>query len=462
MSIATSLTTKQAKGNIPLHALSAKDYSAWLKSQPAHVKSWIKAAAFEGKTGQYIRIPAKDGAIAQIVTILSEPVSQWDIAALPGLLKEGRYELHSAMDESVTAKLALGWALGCQRHTLYKKDEEPTATLCLSNKTNTKSIIETALILAQARTLITTPAEDLGPVELAEAVKNLAAKYKATFKQIAGDQLKKQGFEATHRVGRASPRAPRLIEMNWGHKKHPKVTLIGKGVCFDTGGLDIKPSGGMYLMRKDMGGAAVALSVAAMVMSAKLPIQLQLIIPCVDNAIDGNAFRPSDIIKMPNGKTVEVGNTDAEGRLILADALCAASKGKPDLIIDFATLTGAARSAVGTEISAFFCDNDELAQKLYEAGCATEDHLWRMPLFKSYQNMLKSPFADITSCPASPYAGAITAALFLQEFVDKATPWIHLDFMAWNTNAKPGRPEGGEAMAARAVTLFLEKRFTRT
>ncbi len=449
------------RGAVPLRILSPKAFAGWEKKQPAFPRAWIKARGFKPKAGESLVLPDKSGKIAQVVACVSDPVEIWDLAGLARGLPKGTYKLEGASREEET-KLALGWLLGSHCFSRYKKDEGHASTLCLSKKTDLRPIALMAETIAWVRDLITMPAEDLGPAELAEAARETARRFGAKVKEIVGDDLLKKNYPAIHAVGRASPRAPRLIDLTWGHPKHPKVTLVGKGVCFDTGGLDIKSSAGMFLMRKDMAGAAIALGLARLVMARKLPVRLRVLIPAVENAVDGRSFRPSDIIKMRSGLTVEVGNTDAEGRLVLADALAEAASEKPELLIDFATLTGASRTALGTELSALFTDDEALAIDLMAAGQEQEDPLWRLPLYKGYEKMLKSAFADIGSSANSPYAGAITAALFLQRFIPKNLRWAHLDLMGWNVSSRPGRPEGGEAMALRAVFTMLEKRFPRT
>jgi leucyl aminopeptidase len=320
-------------------------------------------------------------------------------------------------------------------------------------------VARTAGAIAMTRDLVNTPAGDMGPEELADAAAALAGSTGALFRTIVGDALLQENFPAIHAVGRASPRAPRLIDLRWGADTAPKVTLVGKGVCFDTGGLDLKSSANMKLMKKDMGGAALVLGVARMIMDARLPVRLRVLIPAVDNAVSGNAFRPLDVLATRKGLTVEIGNTDAEGRLVLADALAEADREKPDLLIDVATLTGAARTALGPELPALFTADDALAAQLLAAGDEEADPLWRLPLWKPYRRMLDSKVADIINASDSPHAGAITAALFLQEFVSPGTAWAHLDVFAWNPSSRPGRPEGGEAIGLRALYGAIARRW---
>ncbi|MDH5558516.1 MAG: leucyl aminopeptidase family protein, partial [Alphaproteobacteria bacterium] len=302
-------------------------------------------------------------------------------------------------------------------------------------------------------------AGDMGPADLAQAAQDLAGEFNAEFAVTVGEELLERNYPAIHAVGRAAAVAPRLIDMRWGDPGHPRVTLVGKGVCFDTGGLDLKPSRGMALMKKDMGGAATVLGLARMIMATGLPVRLRVLVPAVENSVSGNAMRPRDILQTRKGLTVEVGNTDAEGRLVLADALTEAMTDKPDLLLDFATLTGAARAAVGTGIAAMFTPDDNLAADLYRHSVVEDDPVWRLPLWKPYRRMIDSKVADINNSGDSPYAGAITAALFLSEFVDEGLSWAHFDIMAWNPSPRPGRPEGGEAMAMRAAFSAIKERY---
>ena len=388
-------------------------------------------------------------------------VAGWDgasaIAALGGLpltLGEGAYRLSEPADE---AQL-LGWGLGCYQFTRYRSKARPVAQLVLPDSANGKRLRNFVGAVQLARDLINTPAGDLPPSALAEEAAQVADANGADCRILVGDDLLAQGFEAIHTVGRAAADAPRLIDVTWGRPEHPLIVLVGKGVCFDSGGLNLKPARGMRSMKKDMGGAATALGLAQLIMAEALPVRLRLLIPAVENAVAGNAYRPGDILNTYLGLRVEIDNTDAEGRLILCDALALAAEDEPELMIDFATLTGAARVAVGTELSAMFCNDDELANGLFAAGRAVDDPLWRLPLHGDYDHLLKSKVADTLNSAASPYGGAITAALFLEKFVN-GVPWAHFDIMGYNVRSRPGRPEGGEAMAMRAAFRYLEQRF---
>jgi leucyl aminopeptidase len=310
-----------------------------------------------------------------------------------------------------------------------------------------------------ARDLINTPANDMGPEQLAQAAQALAQRFGAQFNCIVGDELVQQNFPLIHAVGMASARAPRLIDLTWGDPAHPKVTLVGKGVCFDTGGLDLKPSSGMLIMKKDMGGAANVLALALMVMDAKLKVRLRVLIAAVENAVAGNAFRPLDIFPSRKGPTVEIGNTDAEGRLVLADALAFADEETPDLLIDLGTLTGAARVALGPELPPFYTHDETLALDVARCAKTENDPLWRMPLWAPYDSWLDSKVANINNAPSGGFAGSITCALFLQRFVEAATRWLHVDIYGWTPSAKPARPEGGECQAARAIYRLLSERY---
>ncbi|HEU0118517.1 MAG TPA: leucyl aminopeptidase family protein [Alphaproteobacteria bacterium] len=456
------LLARAPKKTTPITLLTEDDFKGWLKRQPVRVKNWIEAHGFTAKPGSFSVLADASGKPSRIVAGISVSPSLWDLGDFSKRLPEGVYSLEWDGPLAFHEWLALGWQLGAYQFTRYKKsDKTPGAKLAITTGSDFAKIKRYASAINHARDIINTPAEDMGPQELAASIVAIGKKYKAKVSQIVGNDLLKKNYPAIHTVGRASSRPPRLVDLTWGNPKHPRIVLVGKGVCFDTGGLDLKPSSAMYLMKKDMSGAACALAVAQMIMDSKLPVSLRLLVPAVENSVSGNAFRPTDIIKMRKGLTVEVGNTDAEGRLILADALAEACTQKNDLVIDFSTLTGAARTAVGTEISALFCNDDKIADVLVQAGRDMEDPIWRLPLHAPYKRMLDSAIADLNSAPNSPYAGAITAALFLENFVPAKQPWVHLDFMAWNSSSKPGRPEGAEAMTVRAAYRLIEQRVRR-
>jgi leucyl aminopeptidase len=309
------------------------------------------------------------------------------------------------------------------------------------------------------RDLVNTPTEHMGPQQLADVVLAQADDFEAEYESMCGDDLLTRNFPAIHAVGRASDRAPRLVALHWGDEDAPLVALVGKGVCFDTGGLDLKPAAGMALMKKDMGGAAHALALARLVMEARLPVRLLLLIPAVENAVSGNAYRPGDVIETRKGLSVEIGNTDAEGRVILSDALAYACEHEPELVIDFATLTGAARIALGADLPPLFSNRDDVAYAIQKAGDEVEDPLWTMPLYRPYRKLIESPIADISNMGKSSFGGCITAALFLEHFVEEDVPWVHIDTFAWNQADRPARPQGGEALGLRAVFRYLQSRF---
>ena len=383
----------------------------------------------------------------------------WALAGLQTALPEARYRLDAVPDGADPTHLALGWALATYAFTRYSEKPRSAATLVWPEKCDRGRVERLAAAVFLARDLANTPAGDLGPEELAGEAVRVAKAAGARHRVIVGDDLLAENYPTIHAVGRASARAPRLVDIVWGDPAAPKVTLVGKGVCFDSGGLDLKTASGMRLMKKDMAGAAIVLGLAQAIMDAGLPVRLRVLLPCVENAVSGNAMRPLDIVRTRKGLTVEIGNTDAEGRLILCDALAEASTEKPELLIDMATLTGAARVALGPELAALFCNDDALARDLLETAKAEEDPMWRMPLWRPYRKMIDSKIADINNVSESPHAGAITAALYLQEFVEPGIPWAHLDVMAWNPQSRPGRSEGAEATALRALYAHIAQRF---
>jgi leucyl aminopeptidase len=441
----------------PAHVTSPARYAGWLAGQSPAIRAWLDQAGFKGKAGSACLLPGGDGAEALLVT--SEPATPWDASALHAAVGGGTWRLADAGGGLDAGDAALGWALAAYRFDRYRKVERPAPLLAVGDSAAVARGRHLALAHYLARDLINTPANDLGPAELAGAAEALAGELGASFGVIVGDDLLERNYPLIHAVGRGSHRAPRLVDIGWGDPAAPRLTLVGKGVCFDTGGLDLKPSAGMLMMKKDMGGAALMLATARSVMAAGLPVRLRLLIPAVENSVGGSAFRPLDVIRSRKGLTVEIGNTDAEGRLVLADALAEADREKPALILDAATLTGAARVALGPEIPALFTPDDALAADLMAAAERTGDPVWRLPLHPSYRRMLDSPVADINNVGSKPFAGAVTAALFLKEFVTETKAWAHLDTFAWNDEARPGRAKGGEAVALRTVFAMLEQRF---
>lgn len=446
--------TRRAKKSIPIFVVTAKMLPAWRHEQNQATQNWLTSTGFRTEGDSVNLIPDASGHLSKVLCYLAKNQNFWSIGHLPQALPNHQYSLE--IDAKSFDDAAIAWGLGAYQFTRYKKATRESAQLLLPTSCDSENIINTVESIYLVRDLINTPTDDMGPSELAGEIVKLGKQYHAKIKQIIGEDLLKQNYPAIHTVGRASDDPPRLLDMRWGNKKHPKVTLVGKGVCFDSGGLDIKPSSAMQLMKKDMAGAAHVMGLARMIMEARLPINLRVLIPIVENAISGNAYRPGDIIRSRSGITIEVGNTDAEGRVILADALSEAISEKPDLLIDITTLTGAAKVALGTDLPALFSNQDALADDLIKQGNKTEDPLWRLPLFAPYREALNSPIADINNCTTDSYAGAITAALFLKEFVPDDIPWVHLDLMAWNLKTRSGRPQGGEAMALRALFSYLQ------
>ncbi len=445
---------------IPLVPVVESEFATWLERQDEALRRWLTTTGFKAKSGSFSLIPGADGQLQAVVVNISQADDLWALSHLPAALPEGDYALDAAaFDPRQTERLTVGWALGAYQFTRYKAPKRAMARLALEPTCDAGRIQRVVEAVTLVRDLINTPAEDLMPEHLAETMQALAQEFGATFAQTVGEDLLAHNFPVIHTVGRASVHPPRLLDLRWGDPAHPRVTLVGKGVCFDSGGLDLKPSSAMRLMKKDMGGAATALGLARLIMSAGLPIRLRVLIAAVDNAIAGNAFRPGDVIRSRQGLTIEIHNTDAEGRLILCDALAEAGSEQPEVMIDFATLTGAARVALGTAVPALFCNDEALAAGLLAAAEREQDPCWRLPLHQPYREMLDSKIADIANASDSSYAGAITAALFLKEFVPAGIPWAHFDLMAWNLKTQPGRPEGGEAMALRAVFGWLEERY---
>ncbi len=444
----------------PVHIVAVKYYKNWIQNQPKFIQHWLQQSNFTPAPGSWSLLPGDKGGFYGAVVTFHE-LSVWTAAGLPMALPSGVYHFAdtSFITKSELTDLCLGWSLGSYQFTRYKKPGKIPAQLIAPKNIDAAKLSASAQAIYLIRDMVNTPAEDMNPNAIASIAVNLGKHHGGKVRVIEGDDLLHQNYPLIHAVGRAAAFAPRLIDLNWGNPKHPELVLVGKGVCFDTGGLDIKSDSNMLIMKKDMGGAAHALGLAHMIMQSKLKVRLRVLIAAVENSISGNAFRPLDVIPSRKGTTVEIGNTDAEGRLVMADCLWEGSQSAPDLMIDFSTLTGAARTALGPELPALFSNNDELLVKAVHAGRDEEDPMWPMPLWKNYRPMLDSKIADINNTGSSPFAGAITAALFLNEFVAPKTPWIHLDLYAWNPNDKPGRPYGGEAMTIRGLFSLLQARY---
>jgi leucyl aminopeptidase len=445
----------------PIWFVTATTFKDVRERLPAAARVFADAAGFEPKPGQYLALPGEGGkgGLGGILFGLENEGDAKDLflpGRLPQQLPAGVYRF--ANDPHDTRLAALAFALGAYRFTRYHKSEGRKIVLDLPQSLDREELERVVEAVTLVRDLVNTPANDMGPADLEEAARTLAKRHGAAAKATVGDDLLAENFPLIHAVGRAAARPPRLVEITWGEASHPRVTLVGKGVCFDSGGLDIKPESSMLNMKKDMGGAATALALAHMVMSRKLPLRLRVLIPAVENAISGAAFRPRDVYTSRKGITVEIGNTDAEGRLILADALTFADEDDAELIFDFATLTGAARVALGPDVPPFFTDDDQLAEELMAHATSENDPLWRLPLWRPYDEMLESKVADINNVGSGGQAGAITAALFMRRFVS-AKSWVHFDVFAWSPRSRPGRPEGGECQAARALYALLAARY---
>ena len=444
-----------------VHLVDKAGFPAWAKGRSAADRALLDAHRFDGKTGYAFAIlPAANGEFEVVGAVKdAASLSPWCLARLAASLPEGNYRLA----EGSPGQAALGWLLGQHRRETYRskdKDRRGPRVLVTPEAAGIDRQVRLAEATALVRDLVDRPAGDLGPAELEQAIRAEAKTFGGQVRVIAGAELA-EGYPLIEAVGRgASPdRAPRLVEVEWGDPKNPRLAIVGKGVCFDSGGLDIKPASGMRLMKKDMGGAAHALALFTLIAAERLPVRLHLLIPAVENSVSGHAFRPGDIVKSRKGLFVEIDNTDAEGRLILADALTRAAEDKPELIIDFATLTGAARVALGPDLPALFANDDALADSLESAGREVTDPVWRMPLWEPYDEMLKSDIADLANAGGGPMAGCITAALFLQRFVARDLPWAHFDTFAWRSAAKPGRPKGGDALGLRAAFSALVERY---
>lgn len=454
-------------GSVPIRLVHEDEFEQWRDAQPEGIRNWVAANHFRAERHKILLIPSARGHTESVVLGLGrlpsrDDVSLWHAAALPDRLPDGDYHLAESMSAHAAMQFALGWAYGQYKFERYRRGGAARhLQLRVPQGVELAEIERLRGATNLARDLINTPANDMSPETLAQAALDLGRRYGARHRIVIGDDLLAQRLPAVHAVGRAAAVAPRLVDLEWGNPNHPKVTLIGKGVCFDTGGLDIKPGASMLLMKKDMGGAAVTLALAQLIMDAKLPIRLRVIVPAVENAISASAYRPGDVIGTRKGLSVEVGNTDAEGRLILCDALALADEDKPDLIVDMATLTGAARIALGPELPALFSTDDSAATELQQIALSESDPMWRLPLWAGYDDELSSKIADVNNVSSSGFSGAIFGALFLKRFVTETNQWLHLDLYAWNGKERPGRPVGAEPQCARALYAYMKHRYAR-
>ena len=451
-----SAISKSKTGSIPIIQVSETGDNTEGTSFSKEEKQWIKSNAFPGNRANFLAIPNAAGKISKVLFANTKAKHPFSIGELAQKLPTGKYRLEGEFDQPHL--VALGWMLGRYRFTRYT-GEQRDAVLVLPSNVSEATLCREASATYLARDLINIPANDMGPEHLEAEIRKLGKANKARVSVIKGDALLEKNFPMIHAVGRASTNAPRLIDLKWGKTNHPKVTLVGKGVTFDSGGLNIKPGNSMSLMKKDMGGAANTIALAKMIMEAKLPVRLRLLVPAVENSISGNAFRPGDVLQSRKGLTVEIGNTDAEGRLILGDALAVGDEEHPALMIDMATLTGAARVALGPELAPFYTDDEDLAQSLNNHANKEYDPVWRMPLWERYQSMLTSSVADVSHISSGGFAGSVTAALFLSRFVRNASSWVHFDIYGWNPSTKPWSPVGGEAQGIRALYKTIEQRF---
>ena len=442
------LTSRGRNKATSLFTVDADSFESWSKEQSAERRAWAEACGFSGGAGSFCVFPDSSGGRADVVAGVDHTDLIESGATIASKLPEGTYSFAGGLDDGQVKLFTLGFGISAYRFDRYTSKTSPVAKLVWPETVDRKEVEAAIDGMFLVRDLVNTPTNDMGPSHLATVARGLGKRHGATVSVITGNKLLEKNFPCIHAVGRAAENAPRLIDLKWG-KRGPKVTLVGKGVCFDSGGLDIKPAANMKIMKKDMGGAAHVLGVASMIMAMKLPVQLRVLVSAVENSIAGNAFRPLDVLQTRKGITVEVGNTDAEGRLVMSDALTEA--GKVDLLLDYATLTGAARVALGTSLPAIFCNDDGIAEQLLAAGLAEADPVWRLPLHEPYKKMLKSDVADISNIGSSGYGGAITAALFLREFIEPTNRWVHIDVMAWNLSGTPAHPVGGEAMGIRAV-----------
>ena len=450
------ITDKKAfEKAVPILATDIARLPKLLASLSPAERRWAEACGFDGAANSFAMLPDGKGNTARVIAGVRSADDPWALAALPLKLPRGRYSLGKGPVVIAPEKAAFAWDLGSYQFTRYKKAKRKAADLQLDATSKVKEALQMTQAVRLVRDLVNTPAEDMGPEQLSDVAREQAELFGGEFDEWVGDELLAQNFPAIHAVGRAAARPPRLLEINWGNPRHPRIAIIGKGVCFDSGGLDIKTAEGMRLMKKDMGGAAHALALARLIMQRQLPVRLQCLVPTVENAISGNAFRPGDVVRTRKGLTIEVGNTDAEGRVILCDALAYAVEGKPRAIIDFATLTGAARVALGPELPVLFANDEKLAAKLLARADELDDPMWRLPLWRNYRRFFDSDIADINNSGRGGFGGSIVAALFLDYFVPADIAWAHFDVFSWNDASRPGRPVGGEAQGLRAVLAAI-------
>ncbi|MET0984420.1 MAG: leucyl aminopeptidase family protein [Steroidobacteraceae bacterium] len=457
--------TEERPDAVPIHLVHEEDFGTWLAAQDHGARTWLNATGFRAERQKLALVPSSGGAVRAVVLGVGKrsngPMTLWQCAGLADRIPDGSYYLDTKLSEAAATQFCLGWAYGQYRYERYRRGTARNIAVHVPAGVDVKDVERLHAALSHGRDLINTPAGDLTPEQLANAALAIAQRYGAETRVHVGDELLKQGFPAVHAVGRASESAPRVIDFTWGQPSHPRVSLVGKGVCFDSGGLDIKPPQSMLLMKKDMGGAACTIALAQVIMDAQLPLRLRVVIPAVENAISSNAYRPGDVLKTRKGLTVEVGNTDAEGRLVLADALTLADADRPELLIDMATLTGAARVALGPELPALFTPDDALAQEVMAAGVQEADPMWHMPLWAGYDDELASKIADLNNVSTSGFSGAIIGGLFLRRFVNESKAWMHLDLYAWNSKDRPGRPVGAEAQCVRALYALLKRRYPK-
>lgn len=458
----TSLTDKKDDESVPVTLVTTDKFENWKSKQEKTDQTWIESNNFKATKGSVLIFSSVSGSRKSVVAGIGDGnTTPWDFAKIASSLPDGAYYFETKMDKETANTAAFGWAMAHYNFDYYLKDKKhKNAVLCVADECDLPLVLAIAKGTYLTRDLVNTPTCDMGPSELATVSEEVAKTYNAHIKITTGEQLLEAGYRTIHAVGRAAEKEPRLIDITWGDENAPKLTLVGKGVCFDTGGLDIKSADSMLIMKKDMGGAAHVLGLGQIIMELGLNVRLRILIPAVENNIAGNAFRPGDIISSYHGTTIEIGNTDAEGRLVLCDALALACEEKPDIILDFATLTGAARVAMGPDIPPFFTNDDNIANDIMNHSDTNFDPLWQLPLYPPYKKLLASNVADINNVTTSSFGGAITAALFLKHFISDGISWAHFDVYAWNSSASPGRPKGGEAMGLRAVFSYLNEKFS--